>query len=459
MAQKGGTIWRAVFLLSLCFVPLGATVLWSETASIPESGEASRASEVPRPAAQDELDLATAVRTALKNHPEIMAQSRRVEAARMRPRQVAALPDPMVMAGVDKLLLDGEGADYMFQVVQSFPLSGIRGRRAEVERARVKAEEAALGGVALDRALAVRMAFFDVWEWDLVISTTEKSLALARAAADVALSRYRSGAGGQSEVLRAGVEQAGLEASLQMAAQNRIASSASLLAAMGVSPAEHDPADLRVQAPSEPKELPELSELLREAGSARPELKRSQAVVEEAEGAGRVARAQYFPQAQVLSGYMLSTMGTDSYQGMLGVSVPLWLGWRNDAASEARARIQAGRFELTGLRLDIEREVISSFSALKAAMVARETLLRDVLPRAEAAAEATVAGYASGASSLVAVVDAQRALYEIRLEAERARVDVCRRYARLMRAAGLTLGQEELHPSDLSARPIETDNP
>ena len=92
-------------------------------------------------------------------------------------------------------------------------------------------------------------------------------------------------------------------------------------------------------------------------------------------------------------------------------------------------------------------------------MVARETLLRDVLPRAEAAAEATVAGYASGASSLVAVVDAQRALYEIRLEAERARVDVCRWYARLMRAAGLTLGQEELHPSDLSARPIETDNP
>ncbi len=373
----------------------------------------------------------------------------------MRPRQAAALPDPMVMAGVDKLLLDGEGADYMFQVIQSFPLSGIRGRRAEVERARVKAEEATLASVALDRALQVRMAFFDVWEWDLVIATTEKSLDLARAAADVALSRYRSAAGSQTDVLRAGVEQASLEASFRMASQSRLASAASLLAAMGVSPAERDPGALRVQAPSEPQTLPELSELLREAGIARPELARARAAVEEAEGSGRVARAQYYPQAQILSGYMLSTMGTDSYQGMLGVSVPLWVGWRNDAAAEARARAEAGRFELTGLRLDIEKEVVSSFAALKAAMVARETLLRDVLPRAGAAAEAARAGYASGASSLVAVVEAQRALYEIRLETERARVDVCRRYARLMRVAGRTHDGEQQHPSEPSARPIE----
>lgn len=460
MAQKRGAFSRAVLALSFGVLFVSVAAPGSEPSFAPGEGERARSpGALPGSTGGDGLDLATAVRMGLENHPEILAQSRRVEAARMRPLQAAALPDPMIMAGVDKLLLDGEGADYMFQVVQSFPLSGIRGRRADVERARIKAEEAALGGIALDRALAVRMAFFDVWEWDLVIATTEKSLALARAAADVALSRYRAGAGGQSEVLRAGVEQAGLEASLQMAAQNRIGSAVSLLAAMGVSPADDDPAHLRVQAPSEPKKLPELSELLREAGRARPELKRSQAAVEEAEGSGRVARAQYFPQAQILSGYMLSTMGTDSYQGMLGVSVPLWLGWRNDAVSEARARVQAGRFELTGLRLDIEKEVISSFSALKAAMVARESLLRDVLPRAEAAAEAILAAYASGASSLVSVVEAQRALYEIRLEAERTRVDACRRYARLMRAAGRTLEQEEPHPSEPSARPIESDHP
>jgi len=451
MAQKGGTIWRAVFLLSLCFVPLSATVLWSEPASIPEGGEDSRASDAPRPAAQDELDLATAVRTALENHPEIMAQSRRVEAARMRPRQASALPDPMIMAGVDKLLLDGEGADYMFQVVQSFPLSDIRGRRAEVERARAKAEEAALGGVALDRALAVRMAFFDVWQWDLVIATTAKSLDLARAALDTALSRYRSASAGQADVLRAGAEQASLEASLKIAGENRLGSAASLLAAMGVSPAERDPGDLRVQAPAEPGELPELPDLLRKARSARPELGRAQALVEEAEGSSRVARAQYYPQAQILSGYMLSTMGTDSYQGMLGVSVPLWLGWRNDAASEARARAEAGRCELTGLRLDIEKEVVSSFAALKAAMVSREILLREVLPRAEAAADAALAAYASGAGDLVSLIDAQRALYEIRLEAERARVDVCRRYARLMRAVGVTEAQDPDPALDRSA--------
>ncbi len=457
MAQERGAISRAVFLLVwFAFLLVSPAPVGSEAGPAQrQAGGAGFPGAVSRPDDGGALDVATAVRTALENHPEILAQSRRIDAARMRPRQAAALPDPMVMAGVDKLLLDGEGADYMFQVIQSFPLSGIRGRRAEVERARVKAEEATLASVALDRALQVRMAFFDVWEWDLVIATTEKSLDLARAAADVALSRYRSAAGSQTDVLRAGVEQASLEASFRMASQSRLASAASLLAAMGVSPAERDPGALRVQAPSEPQTLPELSELLREAGIARPELARARAAVEEAEGSGRVARAQYYPQAQILSGYMLSTMGTDSYQGMLGVSVPLWVGWRNDAAAEARARAEAGRFELTGLRLDIEKEVVSSFAALKAAMVARETLLRDVLPRAGAAAEAALAGYASGASSLVAVVEAQRALYEIRLETERARVDVCRRYARLMRVAGRTHDGEQQHPSEPSARPIE----
>lgn len=447
IVEKRGTVSRVIQLLSFAVLLVSGVPVVSEPGPSQREAEgADSAVVLSRPEEGRALDLATAVLTALENHPEILAQSRRIEAASLRPRQAAALPDPMIMAGVDKLLLDGEGADYMFQVIQSFPLSGIRGRRAEVERARAKAEEATLASVALDRALQVRMAFFDVWEWDLVIATTEKSLDLAKAAADVALSRYRAAAGSQTDVLRAGVEQASLEASCRMASQSRIASAASLLAAMGVSPAERDPGDLRVQAPSEPGELPELSELLREAGNARPELGRTQAAVEEAEGLGRVARAQYYPQAQVLSGYMLSTMGTDSYQGMLGVSVPLWLGWRNDAAGEARARAEAGRLELTGLRLDIEKEVVSSFAALKAAMVARETLLGEVLPRAEAAAKATLGAYSSGAASLVAVVEAQRALYEIRVEAERARADVCRRYARLMRAVGRPHDQGEEHP-------------
>lgn len=460
MTQRRGLATRIVFLLSFGFVLVSAAALGMEAVPAPKEDEKTCAPrEVPQPDERAPLDLATAVKTALENHPEVLAQSRRLEAARMRPRQAAALPDPMVMAGVDKLLLDGEGADYMFQVVQSFPLSKIRARRAEVERARMKAEEATLASVALDRVLGVRLAFFDVWEWDLVMATTEKSLTLARAAADVSLSRYRSAAGGQADVLRAGVEQASLEAAFRMAEQNRLAAAASLLSAMGLSPAERDPGDLRVQAPPDPKELPELGDLLREASSARPELGRAQALVEEAEGIGQVARAQYYPQAQILSGYMLSTMGTDSYQGMLGVSVPLLLGWRNDAASEARARAEAGRFDLAGLRLEVEKEVVSSFSALKAAVVGRETLLREVLPRAEAAAEAALGAYASGAGSLVSLVDAQRALYEIRLEADRARVDVSRRYARLMRAVGRSYDREERHPYGPSAHPMDHREP
>jgi outer membrane protein TolC len=204
---------------------------------------------------------------------------------------------------------------------------------------------------------------------------------------------------------------------------------------MGIPPGTKDLGKLRLVFPPEPTEAPGLEGLLKEAKAKRPELDRAQAAVEEAEAEGRVARAQYFPQAQILSGYMLSTMETDSYQGMLGVSVPLWLGWRKRAVSEAQARAEASRFESANLLLEIEREVVGLHSALRAALVSRDTLRDEVLPRSEAVANAAFSAYAAGTVGLVSLIDAQRLVYETRLEEERMRVDVCRRHARLMRAA------------------------
>jgi outer membrane protein TolC len=405
------------------------------------------------------LDIETAVQIGVAGHPALKAQSSRTKAAWERPKQAAALPDPMIMVGVDKLPLDGVGADYMFQVIQSFPLSRIRKRRADVESARARAEEFGLGAMCLDRELSVRLSFLDLWEWDRVIDISEQSVALAGAAADLALARYSAGSGGQVDVLRSAAERCGLEASLKVGRENRTSAAAALLASMGIPPGAKDLGQLRLEFPPEPTETPDLDGLLKEAKAKRPELDRAQAAVDEAEAAGRVARAQYFPQAQVLSGYMLSTMETDSYQGMLGVSVPLWLGWRNKAVSEAEARAEASRFETANLLLEIEQEVVGLHSALRAALVSRDTLRDEVLPMSEAAANAAFAAYAAGTVGLVSLIDAQRALYETRLEEERMRADVCRRHARLMRAApgGPVTGKRQ--QQEAGSSPARTDEP
>lgn len=386
------------------------------------------------------LDMETAVNVALKNHPALQAQSYRTRAAWDRPQQAAALADPMIMAGVDKLYLDGEGVDYMFQVTQSFPLSRIRARRAELEQARARGEDSTLESLRLDSELATRLAFIDVWEWDRVIETTEASLTLAKAAADLSLTRYGAGETSQVDVLRATAERAGQEASCAVVRENRASRVAALLASMGISPGREDASPLRLQAPPEPEAAPDLAPLLREAEENRPELHRAQAAVDEAVASKRVARSQYLPQAQVLSGYMLSTMESDSYQGMLGVSVPLWVGWRNKAVSEAEARAEANRLETASLLLEIQKEVVELHIGLRAALVSRDALREEVLPRSEAAAEAAFAAYEAGAAGLVSLIDAQRALYEARLEAARAQADACRRHARLMRAVGRTSG-------------------
>jgi outer membrane protein TolC len=176
------------------------------------------------------------------------------------------------------------------------------------------------------------------------------------------------------------------------------------------------------------------------------------ATIAEAGAAGRVARAQYAPQLQFQVGYMISEMETDSYQAMIGLSLPLGIGWRRGAVVEAEADARAARFDQAEWRLRVEQEAIEAFAAFQAAARNAAALQAEVLPRADAAYQATFASYSAGRDTLTSVLAAARSLHETRLQTARAVTETHRQYAALLRAAGVA------QPGEIGA-PAAEDQP
>src|SRR6266542_6806799 len=133
-------------------------------------------------------------------------------AAPARPTIVSALEDPMLSPSLDHLPFMLGGADMSFTIEQQIPLSGIRRHRrasalADIDRLRAEASQ-----TTLDVGRQAANAFLMVQERRRTQALVSEQLAFARDVVSAANARYASGTAPQSDVLRAEVEVARLEA-------------------------------------------------------------------------------------------------------------------------------------------------------------------------------------------------------------------------------------------------------
>ncbi len=125
------------------------------------------------------------------------------------------------------------GVDASLMIEQSFPLSGVRGHRrraAEAEARRLGAESRR---VILDIELDCVRAFMMLHERREISRVMGEQVALARQLVAAASARYRSGSGGQPEVLRAELEVARFEGGIRTLRAEVTAAEAMLNASLG----------------------------------------------------------------------------------------------------------------------------------------------------------------------------------------------------------------------------------
>jgi outer membrane protein, heavy metal efflux system len=354
----------------------------------------------------EELSADAAVRLALEQDPAVRAALSRLEAATAGVRGARA---PFNLQGE---VAPGIGFTNG-NALLSQPLD-IGGRRSAAARAATglrSAAQAELDLARLQAAASARMAYSDLVRARAVEEAASAAADLARQIRDAVRRRAEIGEAPQVQVTRAEIEVARAEQEVTRAqgeARSRLAALNLLLGR---------PADASL-TPTDMMALPDLptgaEELVEQARRQRPEVAVARALVEARRGEVAVARAQGRPElfAEVASD--IWSLDRDPFKSRnLGfqarVSFPLLDRGRLRAGVErAEAGVREQEAELATTTRTLGIEVQQAAAELAAA---REVALRyqtTILPRSQELLQATRAGFESGLTSFLEVLEAQR---------------------------------------------------
>jgi cobalt-zinc-cadmium efflux system outer membrane protein len=378
------------------------------------------------------LSLGDVIRLASERRDEIQAARARIRAGEVRPTIVSALQDPMMSPSLDHLPFMLGGADVSFTIEQQIPLSGIRGHRrasalADVDRLRAEASR-----TTLDVGLQAVNAFLMVQERRRTAGLVTEQLFFARDVVSAANARYASGTAPQSDVLRAEVEVARLEAFARALVSEVRGAEAMLNTSLALDADGPVPpfASLAFAQP-----FPSWS-AIKTALTSRPELVAGRAEIVRAEADVQVMRDMFRPMATIRTGPAYTMAEGRGWMAMVGISLPIWRDKLHAGVAEAQAMRAMSEADLRAMTRMIEGDAAVAINQLQATRDRQAALTTDVLPRARMAIEPAVAGYTSGQLPLVSVIEAVQALWLVQADLIAADTELGLAWARLGRAIG-----------------------
>lgn len=402
---------------------------WLAAAACLALSGAARAEELPSPLKPDAV-----LKYAVDHRAEIVAAKARAAAATEVPKQVRALPDPMVMASINHLPFSLEGVNASLVYQQNFPLSGVLGARGRAAEAGAQAAGADVGTAKLDVEYQALAAYLKVVLAQREAAVLDEQVAVAKQVVATAEARLSSTSAAAADVLRARLDLARLEGERAAQDADIKAAAAALEAALGRPVKGEAPATDLTLPGTDP---PALAELLKKAESHRPELAAARASVSRAAAEVDVMQSMYAPNAFVRAGGAYTMADGPGLMLMVGVTIPLWREKLSAGVAEARATRAAADAGVSATAKVIEGDVGAARQAVVAARIRLTTIRDKVLPLARSVITLTIGTYAAGQVPLVSVLDAVKALRDARMEEVKAEVQAAEAWARLGRAIGV----------------------
>jgi outer membrane protein TolC len=361
-----------------------------------------------------ELRLEEVYALAAERNPRIAAAVAVADASATMVSSAGLPPDPVFQIGAMNLRLPEFEADMessmapSLQLMQMIPFPGKLGlseriARGTSEMARANAEE-----TAWMIRTEVAMAFYDLYAADRQSEVMRRTLRLLEDFEGVARAMYGAGTGRQSDVLRANVEIARMEAEIaRMTAMREVA--AARLNGLLVRPAE-TPVPSPV-LPDLPAAIPARDTLRSWADETRPMLLQARTAVERAGAARDLARRELWPDlalgvqyGQRDAGMGLERMGSF----MVGFSLPVFAGRRQlRMRDEAAAMQRMSVADLSETRADIDARIGELLAELDRARTLVDLYESTVIPQAEANVESSYSSYRVGSVDFMTLVDAR----------------------------------------------------
>ncbi|MBX7184242.1 MAG: TolC family protein [Vicinamibacteria bacterium] len=354
----------------------------------------------------------------LARNPDLMAARERASASTARIAPAGALSDPVVSFGYDKgeAWLPGGGADTGPRIgfSQELPFSGKRGLRRDVSARESELTQHAIAAVSLSVTYALRKAVADLLLARESIAIIQDQRRATSDIEELTRARYSAGLGSQLDVLRAQAEVARFD-------QMRLHEEGLVAAAIAeVNRLRGRPEGTTVEIAGKLKDLmgreievPPLAAVLARARQASPELHAALTMVERNRLAIDLARRNLKPDFVVSSSYAFRGSLPDRWSAEVGIVLPAYRKSRQrQAIVEAEAQYRQAQAEQEAMSLKARSSVEKAYADFKAAVLEARTIEREVLVIDALAVESALAGFRSGQTPFIAVLEAHRVLYE-----------------------------------------------
>jgi len=355
--------------------------------------------------------------------------------------QARLLPNPELQTEVENVAGTGarendDAAESTLRLAQLIELGGKRTARARVAAASVEVAAAEIELRRRELAAQVKIAFA------AALAAEQRSVLagdLERLAADAlhsAGSAVEAGAVSSAERDRARLDQTKAQRERVLRQRQARAARASLAATWGATAPFvgelEGPLDLSTPLPSRD----DLSSL---EIASHPAILHAEAVVAERSAGVSLERAKRVPDVSVAAGARHFN-DEDDVAAVFSLSAPLPLFDRNQGAlAEAEARLAKARAERRSVELSLRTAMLAAYDDCLSTQEQRALIEDSVIPAAERALDTVTAAHRRGLSPYHEVVDAKRALHELRLD----RIDLLEEHfvaaAELERISGLSL--------------------
>ncbi len=365
------------------------------------------------------LTLEDATQLAVDRAPVLAARSAGVAAAEQDAARAGALPDPMLVLGIDNLpITGGDSFDFSADEMtmkriglrQDIPARAKRAARSNLAVRKIDEARALSESAKLDVRRGAALAWIDVWAAQNELTALEALRAQAAAAVELAAARLRGGAGSVDATLATGLATLEVESRIEVVRARRSVAQTGLSRWLGdagveVTMAAPDFSSLRVPEARLVATVDRLSPLL----PAKAQVATAAANIE-------LARAEKRIDWSVGASYGQRQGGrSDMLSIEVGMSLPLFPGDRQDRGVSAR---EADYAAAVAMREDLRREAIAS---IRADIARWEGLKRQValhaesmLPLARDRSAAALASYRAG-GDVQSWLNAQRDELEIHL--------------------------------------------
>lgn len=357
------------------------------------------------------------VQIALEQNPQIKAAQKKVAARQARIKSVSSLPDPWVGLEYENMpqgsFSYGETGMKMYSFSQMVPWPGKLSLRAKIGRTAAGISEEGYRMKQREIISQVKQAYFELYFAYKSLEVNNENRQLLEQIAKVSERKYSVGKANLSEVLKAQVELSKLSNELITLENNKQTAQAKLNILLNRPPEQEFGIPQYQGKPFSYK----LAELYTMAKSYRPELKVSSAAIKESELNVSLAKREYLPDFMVTYKQRIMDGESAGWDGMLGVTVPLWF-WRNQKymVEEMKAEKEMALADYKDMENMVLFEVKQMYVKVDAAE-RKVALSKDtIIPQTEQVLRVSQTGYEADKVEFLELLDSQRMYLEAELD-------------------------------------------